>query len=110
MGIQKKLKFSSKRAQEEVFRSSLVKRGKFVVIRWLEVGRAQAGYMVGISSKVTPLASRRNRLKRIIVELLNKTNSKMRPGISMSVGLSKTGQDQEIVKDLSDILKDNFYV
>ncbi|KKR09610.1 MAG: hypothetical protein UT43_C0004G0007 [Parcubacteria group bacterium GW2011_GWC1_39_29] len=110
MGIQKKLKISSKKAQKDTSRSGLIKKGKFVIIRWLETDRVQTGFMIGISSKIIPLASRRNRLKRVIIELLNKTNSKIRSGTSMSVGLSKAGQDQEIIKDLSDILKNNFYV
>lgn len=81
-----------------------------MIVRWLERDRMPIGYMVGISAKIAPLASERNRLKRVISELLNKVNSKIKPGISMSVGLSRIGQDQEIVKDLSDILKNYFYV
>ncbi len=110
MGIQKKLKINSKKAQEKVFRSRLAKRGKFVIVRWLEMGRAPFRFIVGISAKAVPLASRRNRLKRVVIELLNKTNPRIRPGISMSVGLSRAGQDQEVIKDLSTILKDDFYV
>jgi ribonuclease P protein component len=110
LAILGKLKIQEKNDLESVSRSRFVKKSRFVSIRWI-TGREQAfGYGVGISAKVVSRASKRNRIKRIIIEWLNSSCIGVNSGTILFVSLLKTGEEGEILEDLKSVIKNTLNV
>jgi len=79
-------------------------KGKFVSIKLLTGRKQVVGYGVGISAKVIPGASNRNRIRRILIEWLNINCGRVKPKALLFVNLLRRGNKDEIIEDLKSVI------
>ena len=107
MALPKANRLKDKKDFEEVFKKGNAVKGNFLLVKSKANGRPFPRYAIIISTKTVANAVNRNRIKRVLMEVVKREMVMGKKGVDTVIIVNKKGEEEALILDLIGLLSKN---